>query len=84
MPAITNAIRKPTLRQFLGLTFGPLCVATALAVFLVPNNVVAGGVSGIATILSHFTGLPVGVLMICCNEMCIRDRIKSQVLYRLS
>ncbi len=67
MPAITNAIRKPTLRQFLGLTFGPLCVATALAVFLVPNNVVAGGVSGIATILSHITGLPVGVLMICCN-----------------
>lgn len=67
MPTIVNPMNRPTVRQFLGLTTGSICMAVALAVFLVPNEIAAGGVSGLSTIISYLTSIPVGVLMICFN-----------------
>lgn len=54
-------------REFLVLNAGVLIAAAGLAMFLVPNRIAAGGVGGIATILYHLFGLPVGVMMLVLN-----------------
>lgn len=46
---------------------GALCVALALNLFLIPNRIAAGGVSGLATVVFHLFGLPVGVTMLLVN-----------------
>ncbi|HHV43147.1 MAG TPA: YitT family protein [Firmicutes bacterium] len=38
-----------------------------MVAFLIPNRIAAGGVSGLATVLYHVTGLPVGVTMLAIN-----------------
>lgn len=49
---------------------GCLLVAAGITWFLVPNNIAAGGVSGLAMVLnSFFPGLPVGVLMMGMNML---------------
>jgi uncharacterized membrane-anchored protein YitT (DUF2179 family) len=55
------------LRDFLLLLTGVLLIASALDLFLVPNRIAAGGVSGIATILFHLFGLPVGASILALN-----------------
>ncbi|WP_304172566.1 YitT family protein [Limnochorda pilosa] len=46
---------------------GTLGTALALDVFLVPNQIAAGGVSGLATITYHWFGWPVGMVMLAIN-----------------
>jgi len=55
------------LRQWLGITLGSLVAAIGVALFLVPNKIASGGVSGFSTIIYYLTGWPVGILMIICN-----------------
>ncbi|HEX6971523.1 MAG TPA: YitT family protein [Limnochordia bacterium] len=54
-------------RDYLGLLVGAVITAVALDAFLVPNRVAAGGVSGLATVLHHLWGLPVGLTMLALN-----------------
>ena len=49
------------------LLLGVVLVALGLDLFLVPNKIAAGGVSGIATILHHLLGFPVGATMLALN-----------------
>lgn len=53
--------------DYLVVLFGSLCIALALNWFLVPNQVAAGGVSGLATVVYYLTGLPVGITMLLVN-----------------
>ncbi len=46
---------------------GALIQAIALRLFLVPANLVAGGVTGFAQILYHFFKTPIGLITILCN-----------------
>jgi uncharacterized membrane-anchored protein YitT (DUF2179 family) len=46
---------------------GSLIMAAGLMLFLVPNKVSAGGVSGISTILYHMFNWPAGVTMLAMN-----------------
>jgi len=46
---------------------GSAMTALSLNMFLVPNKIAAGGVSGIATILHYTAGLPVGLTMLIIN-----------------
>ena len=46
---------------------GGLMIAFGIQFFLVPNNLVIGGVSGFAIILNHLTGLPTGLLFFLIN-----------------
>lgn len=39
----------------------------SLSCFLAPNDIIAGGVSGVATIINHFTSVPIGVMIIVIN-----------------
>ncbi len=49
------------------LTIGALLSATAVRFFLVPNQVVTGGVTGVAQLLNTFFGTPVGIVVLILN-----------------
>ncbi|WP_101494147.1 YitT family protein [Fervidobacterium thailandense] len=48
-------------------SFGVLLTALGLAIFLIPNNIAAGGASGLAIVLNRFINLSVGVWMYIIN-----------------
>lgn len=50
------------IRDYIGITLGALISAVALNMFLIPNKVAAGGVTGIAIVIYHVFGLPVGMV----------------------
>lgn len=54
-------------RTYAGITLGATLTAVALNMFLIPNKVAAGGVSGMATVLHYLLGLPVGSTMLALN-----------------
>ncbi len=54
-------------RDYLLLITGAICIAVSIDLFLVPNAVVSGGVSGIAIILNGLVGTPVGLVILACN-----------------
>jgi uncharacterized membrane-anchored protein YitT (DUF2179 family) len=53
--------------EFLGVTLGVTLTALGLDLFLVPNKIAAGGVSGLATVFHYLTGAPVGMTMLALN-----------------
>lgn len=55
------------LAEFSGVTLGVLLTALGLNIFLIPNKIAAGGVSGIATVLHYLVHLPVGMTMLFLN-----------------
>lgn len=54
-------------KNLLFLTIGAIITAFALESFLVPNNIIDGGVIGISMILSHITKLNLGLLILIIN-----------------
>ncbi|MCF6411466.1 YitT family protein [Pseudalkalibacillus salsuginis] len=46
---------------------GALLVATGLEIFLVPNQIIDGGIVGISIILSHLSGIKLGYLLLLLN-----------------
>ncbi|MGL5512602.1 MAG: YitT family protein, partial [Sporomusa sp.] len=52
-----NAILRG-IKRFIILFVGAIIYAAGLEIFLLPNNVIDGGVVGIAIMASHLTGLP--------------------------
>ncbi len=55
------------LRKMFFLTLGPCVAAFALEVFLVPNNIIDGGIVGISIILSYLTKINLGLLIFVLN-----------------
>ncbi|MDD4237594.1 MAG: YitT family protein [Desulfotomaculaceae bacterium] len=56
-----------TIYEIAGVSLGVLLVALGLDMFLIPNKIAAGGVSGIATILHYLVGAPVGAAILVLN-----------------
>ena len=54
-------------RKLLLLLIGAVLSAVGYAVFQVPYNIAAGGVSGIAILVNHFTGWPVSTFYLLAN-----------------
>ncbi len=57
----------PTFRDYVLILIGSVLEAIALRLFLVPADLASGGVSGIAQLLNHFTGWPIGVMVLLGN-----------------
>ncbi|HEX9027967.1 MAG TPA: YitT family protein, partial [Anaerolineales bacterium] len=55
------------LRDYGLIGLGALLQALAIRLFLVPSNLVNGGVSGLAQIINHFTGFPLGLMILIGN-----------------
>ncbi|WP_375337589.1 YitT family protein [Domibacillus sp. PGB-M46] len=49
------------------ITVGSLLMATGLEIFLVPNHVIDGGITGISIMLSHITGVSLGLFIFLLN-----------------
>jgi uncharacterized membrane-anchored protein YitT (DUF2179 family) len=71
---VTKATIRARLRHALTIaasyamiTVGALLVAVAVRIFLVPNNVVAGGLTGVAQLLNSLVGTPVGAVVLVLN-----------------
>jgi len=55
--------------DYIRISFGLVLTAVGLDVFLVPNKIAAGGVSGVAVVLYHMFHLPVGLCMLALNAV---------------
>lgn len=57
----------PYIRDYGLILISSLIQAFSLRVFFVPANLASGGVSGIAQLLNHFTGWPIGMMVFIGN-----------------
>lgn len=53
--------------KYLFLFIGSILAATGLECFLIPNNIIDGGVVGISIMLSYLTGDSLGIFILCLN-----------------
>lgn len=56
------------IKEYLLITLGSILVAIGIYYFLVPNNLAAGGVSGLAMVMGRYIpDLPIGLMMLVMN-----------------
>jgi uncharacterized membrane-anchored protein YitT (DUF2179 family) len=55
------------IQDYVLIAFGALIQAISLRIFFVPANLASGGVSGIAQLVNHFTGWPIGLMVFIGN-----------------
>jgi uncharacterized membrane-anchored protein YitT (DUF2179 family) len=56
------------MKEYLMITIGSILVAAGIYYFLVPSNLAAGGVSGLAMVIGRFApALPIGIMMLVMN-----------------
>jgi uncharacterized membrane-anchored protein YitT (DUF2179 family) len=53
--------------DYLLILVGAAVQAAALRLFLVPAQLVSGGISGLAQLLNHYTGFPIGMMVLLGN-----------------
>ena len=58
---------NPKLFRYVKIFVGAALIGIALHFFLIPNNIVLGGVSGLTVILHYLTGIPAGVIFFGIN-----------------
>jgi len=71
-PRFTSAIGPleftwKTAREYLVVLLGALIQALAMRLFLVPGQLVSGGISGAAQIINHFAPIPIGLMVFIGN-----------------
>ncbi len=71
MKKILNIIKSYTF-----LTFGLGCIAFAWSGFLIPSQIISGGLAGISTLLSHHYGWNIGFITLLLNGFLILLAIK--------
>ncbi|MBM3180806.1 MAG: YitT family protein [Chloroflexi bacterium] len=54
-------------RDYILIALGALIQAVSLRIFFVPANLASGGVSGISQLINHFTGWPIGLMVLIGN-----------------
>ncbi len=64
-------------KNILFLTFGAIVTAFALEAFLVPNNIIDGGIIGISMIISHISKWNLGILVLILNASFILLALKK-------
>lgn len=55
------------MKKYIYIFIGSIITAVGLEIFLIPNNIIDGGVVGISIMLSAITGLPFGAFLILIN-----------------
>lgn len=54
-------------KKYIYIFIGSIITAIGLGIFLIPNNIIDGGVVGVSIMLSAITGLPFGAFLILIN-----------------
>lgn len=55
------------IRKIIGLTAGAMIYSAGLNLFLIPNNIIDGGVTGISLLVQELTGIPFSILIVLLN-----------------
>ena len=55
------------IKRAIAIFIGAVLMAVGLELFLVPNHVIDGGITGISIMLSHITGFPLGIFIFLLN-----------------
>ena len=70
-PEIVKKTKAQLFREYLSralfITLGAFITAFALETFLLPNNIIDGGVIGISMMLHYMTQWNLGLLILCIN-----------------
>ena len=69
--AVLNRSFATVLKEYGLVTIGVISYALGWTIFLLPNNLIGGGVSGFASILFYATGLPMGVTYFILNVLLL-------------
>lgn len=69
--ALEDIQKKSLFRRYFNLIIGCLLVAISYNLFLSPNDIVAGGISGIAIILNHVAGLNNSLVILAFNVLLL-------------
>ena len=72
-----NKTLRTELKNDLLIILGLLVAATAYRMYLIPNNVVAGGFTGVGQLLNHALGIGVGTVNIALNVPLFLVSMKS-------
>lgn len=59
--------KKKIFQRILLITIGAILMAVGLEIFLVPNNVIDGGITGISIMLSYITDWKIGIFLFILN-----------------
>lgn len=54
-------------KKYIMIVVGSMIYAIGFQFFMFPNNIVSGGLAGVSMIINHFTGLPVGTMVLIMN-----------------
>ncbi|MBG9454361.1 membrane protein [Lysinibacillus sphaericus] len=65
-PQSKNTVRKLIMRTIM-VSLGAVIMALGLELFLVPNNIMDGGIVGVSIITSHLLNLPLGIFIFILN-----------------
>ncbi|MDL2224693.1 YitT family protein [Eubacteriales bacterium OttesenSCG-928-M02] len=60
-------IEKEAMWRFIWITIGVVLMGLSMTLFMVPNKIAPGGVSGLATVLHHLWNLPTGAIILVIN-----------------
>ena len=60
-----------TIKEYVLITIGLLIYVASWTTFLIPNQLVGGGVTGIATLIFYATGLPISISYLAFNIILI-------------
>ncbi len=63
----TRSVQARLLRRGIFLTLGALLMAVGLEIFLVPNRIIDGGITGISIMVSSITDIPLGIFLTLFN-----------------
>ncbi len=81
---------KQGLRQYVLITCGTAITAMAISVFLVPNKIVNGGASGLATVLYYTLGIKpsvanalINAVLLLMSLLCFGWRFVTKTLYSI-
>lgn len=69
--AVLNRSVVTWLKEYGLVTVGVISYALGWSIFLLPNNLIGGGVSGFASILYYATGLPMGLTYFVLNVLLL-------------
>lgn len=65
-----------TIKAYIIITLGLLCYVLGWTIFLIPNNLVGGGVSGISSIILYAFGVPISVTYFAINIILLLIALK--------
>ncbi len=64
---LKEVFTRESIGDFLIIALGCLVQAVGMIVFMVPANLISGGITGLAQVLNHLTGWPIGVITLLGN-----------------